>query len=201
MKDTDSKKLEVLYDHYKDTSLQVIELNKYRERLFVYVLAIIFLQFVQISFSTKFVDLSNALLQKQIGINFELGQELLNGFLWFLLFSISFRYFQNNVLVNRLYSYLHKLEEKMGKLASDSNFITREGKNYLNGYPAFSDWAHFVYTWLFPLLLLTVASIRMFFCRFFDNQSPLSLHIGGFFLLTIYISTILYMVAVHQKSK
>ena len=200
MKEIDSKKLDVVYDHYKDSFVCSRNYNKLRESLFNYVLIIIFLQFLQISLSAQYLELSNAVLQKQIGVNLALNKELINGFLWFLLFSFSFKYFQANVLVNRHYHYLHKLENKIDKIVGEKDFITREGKNYLESYPLFSDWAHTIYTWIFPFLLLAVASFKMFFCVALDKQSAFALHVGSFFLLGIYISTILYLIAIHKNS-
>ena len=40
----------------------------------------------------------------------------------------------------------------------ESDVLARESRHYLVDYPAFSDWLHFIYTWIFPLAVVAVAA-------------------------------------------
>jgi len=198
---SEEKKLEILYDHYKDSFLHVLEYLKQRERLFVLVLIVIFLQFLQISFSGQYLEAFNNFVEKQFNLDFVFSKEFLNNIFWFLLFSISLRYFQINILINRQYDYLHFLEDKLCEKSGDENFIRREGKGYLDNYPVFSDWAHIVYTWAFPILLIFVGLIKIIIEIIQERKFSGGLLIGGILFLAVCTTTILYMNNVHQKKK
>lgn len=198
---SEEKKLEILYDHYKDSFLHVLGYLKQRERLFVLVLIVIFMQFLQISNSGQYLGVFNSFIEKQFNLSFVFSEKFLNNIFWFLLFSISLRYFQINVLINRQYNYLHFLEDKICKKSGDKNFIRREGLEYLDNYPIFSNWAHIIYTWVFPILLIVIASIKIIIEIIQEEKYLGSLLIGGTFFLAVCISTILYIKNVHQKER
>ncbi|MCK4554512.1 hypothetical protein KAU19_06180 [Candidatus Parcubacteria bacterium] len=193
------KKFDILYDHYKETFSYVREYLKNREKLFVFALIVVFLQFLQISFSDQYIQVFSSFVEKQFNLNFIFNKEFLNGVLWFLLFSISLRYFQTNVLINRQYGYLHSLEDKLCDQAEDKNFISREGQGYLKDYPAFSDWAHIIYTWVFPILLIFVALVKIVLEHTLKEKFSCSLFLGDIFFIAICITTILYLVHIHKK--
>lgn len=194
----EDKLLEIIYDHYKDTCNLTKESVKYREKLLVYLLIIIFLQFVQISLASNFLETVNSAIQSQIGINCKIGNDLVEGFLWFLFFSFSLRYFQSNIYINRLYSYSHILEGKINQYTT-KGFITREGQEYLKNYPKFLDWINFVYTWTLPIFLIILSSIKVYL-SIITKSSIVTLHISILFLIGTLISIVLYLLAIHKNS-
>ena len=201
MNSTKEGNLEILYDHYKDTFSYTREYLKERERLFAFVLGVIFLQFLQISFVDQYLEAFNIFVEKKLGFNFAFSKEFLNNFLWFILFSTSLRYFQINTLINRQYNYLHSLEDKLCQESGDKDFIRREGRMYLKKYPIFLNWVHFLYTWVFPVILIIVALIKVILEVALENKYSLSLFIGELFFIAICITTILYLVNIHTKVK
>ena len=195
---SEDKKLEILHDHYKDSFSYLYGYIKQREKLFVFVLVVIFLQFLQISFSDQYIEAFNAFIEQKINFNFLVGKGFLNNILWFLLFSISLRYFQTNVLINRQYDYLHGLEERICTKTGEEKYISREGKQYLENYPLFSDWVHFVYTWIFPILLILVSLTKITLEIFMENKCSFSLLMGGIFFVAVLVTTILYLLQIHK---
>ncbi len=188
-------KLEILYDHYKDSFSLTISHLKQREKLFVWLLIIIFLQFIEFTESEKSLEALNQIIESKINYNFHFSLEYLTIFLWFALFSISLKYFQKNTLINKNYKYIHRVEEKICKIAKDKSFIIREGKFYLKNYSLFSNWSHAVYTWIFPLLLIFVSILRIIK----DYSYTLSGVLNLLFFITICFTTLAYLWVIHKK--
>jgi hypothetical protein len=80
---------------------------------------------------------------------------------WVFTFAIALRYCQVSINVERQYSYLHTLEEKISEALGDPDLYRREGRAYLRDYPLFSDWARICYAFVFPVIaaLATLALV------------------------------------------
>ncbi|MCK4635986.1 MAG: hypothetical protein KAT32_03910 [Candidatus Moranbacteria bacterium] len=196
---TEEKKLEILYDHYKDTSLNVKEYIKQRDKIFVFLIIVIFILFLQLSFSNQSLSALNKFIENKIGFNFYFSEEFFNGVLWFILFSFLLRYSQINVLINRQYDYLHSVEDCICIKASKKNYIRREGHEYLKNYPFLSEWAHIVYTWIFPILLIFILFIKIVMEIKITKKHGISIYFDGIIFLLIFLTVVLYLVNIHRK--
>lgn len=194
------KKIEILYDHYKDSFKYLEKYLKQREKLFVYVLFIVCLQFLQLFFSNQNIILLNTFLEFKTNFKFDYDINLLNNILWFLLLSLSLRYFQINLLINRQYIYIGNIESNICKRVKCNDYIFREGKDYLNDYPCFLDWVHFLYTWTLPLVLVIVSFCKLILEAIMSSDF-LDWCFGAMFFIMILITTILYLIAIHKKDK
>ncbi len=192
-----TQKLDITYDHYKDSFQNTLLYLKQRERLFLALLVIIFVQFLEISVAQKSTEALNAFLENQLHYNFAFNEHFLNILVWFLLFAVSLKYFQSNILINKNYNYLHLLEDRLSKIAGEEDFIAKEGKHYNKSYRLFSEWTHIVYTWIFPLILIGVILIQII--KDFDCTTNGVL--SGIFFVAIFVNTIFYLIALHQKNK
>ncbi len=192
--------INTLYSHYEDTCKYVRELVHIRDRLFLIALALLGLQFFQISNPDQSAQAIAQSLSKYIGSNISLNKGVLNTFLGFALLSVILRYFQVNVFINRQYNYLHKLEEQFTELFG-RNIITREGEHYLYKYPIFSDWINILYTWIFPILLILTAAYKIFSDWPGRANIEIAYLLSCLFFLMIAISTTLYLVSFHDGRK
>ena len=78
---------------------------------------------------------------------------------WVFVLAILLRYGSVSITIERQYSYLHKLEEKISNIIGDTEMYQREGLAYEEKYPAFSWWVWRFYTVVFPILILYVTLI------------------------------------------
>jgi hypothetical protein len=157
---TEEKKIEILYDHYKDTfENQKVSLNK-RNLYTLICLGLIALLSFQISNPQQSVDISNEIIKNKLGeisINFN----YINNIMTFALLWIVIMYYQINFLIERIYKYLQGIEVELTKEMKPYE-ISREGKTYLDHYPWLSEIVHRIYTVVFPLILISVAFIKWF---------------------------------------
>ncbi len=189
-------KVQILSDHYKDTFSYVRQYLDIRDRMFLFILVLLALQFFQVSAPDESSKAILDFFETHIGFQITVNKDSLNAVLWFVLLSVVIRYFQANVHVNRQYNYLHKLEEKFTELFEEE-VISREGSGYLNDYPLFSKWTNLVYTWVFPALLLISGGLKIVG----DVPSWAEFSISHFFSCTFYfmifLSTVLHMNFLH----
>lgn len=158
---SEDKKLEILNDHYKDTFLHIQNTIKTRDRLFFYLLLILTAMYFQMASPQEFDDAISKFFSGKLN-GAKLNVTVARGMVWFLLLSVVLRYCQTVVGLERQYSYIHKLEKELAKFYPSEVAFTREGVSYLKDYPRLSDWAHILYTWVFPAFLLVTITAKIY---------------------------------------
>ena len=141
------------------------------------------------------------LISKKVGEGVVINTSFIRGMVWFVLLSLVIRYCQTVVLIERQYAYLHRLEEELADFCSTVVAFTREGKSYLKNYPKLSDWAHALYIWVFPALLLIFVTAKIWI-EFPDNkQISLVWVVSLVFCLMIWVTTGLYLFFRFQQTR
>lgn len=164
--------LEVLHDHHKDSFSYIREREKQRDRLFLILIGLFALLSVEILYPAQFGGALGAL--QVTGAEVDLGALPLPALLsasWVFIFAIALRYCQVSINVERQYSYLHRLEEKMSQLVGDPDLYRRESKAYLEDYPLFSDWAWICYVFVFPVIA-ALATMALIIAEWSRPQEP-----------------------------
>jgi len=193
----EADKLQILYDHYKETLTSIKETNKTRDRLLVFAVVLIGILFFQIISPEDSSDVFIKLLSQKAGFIINIDLNVISGIIWFFLFVIVLKYFQSVVFSERQYPYLKKVEEEINALCRDKNFISREGSSYLTKYPKFSDWIHCVYRIILPLILIALILIKIIKEWQCVNVVSSSLLFDSIIFIFITITTILYLCYIH----
>lgn len=156
---SEDNKLDLLNDHYKDTFAYLREYLRQRDRLFIYLLVVIVFMLFEMASPKAAGEIFSKVLSKHFEITSTIDFSFMTGVIWFLMLGLTLRYYQNVILVERQYQYIHKLEDDLSKHYSGIAF-TREGKAYLKGYPYFSKWADILYIIVFPMLLMAITTLK-----------------------------------------
>lgn len=152
--------IEIVYDHYKDTFTYIREYIKERERYFAFSLVILVLILFQVNNYSLSSELTLDVLKKNIPNAGKINFEYLDSILLFIFLSTIVKYIQLNLLIERQYPYLHKLEDELSKQIKTFQ-IEREGKLYLKEYPWVKSVIHKIYAIVYPILLLTVMILKL----------------------------------------
>ena len=147
------KELDILYNHYCDSFSYLRSYIKNRDNVFYIALAILTFLFFQINNVETTFNISQALINKGIGQVIKFDLNYLNSIFLVLFLSILIKYYQVNLLIERQYDYIHKLEKKLRKKINGFS-ICRESNAYLDNYPLVLNGIHWIYTIVFPLLVL-----------------------------------------------
>ena len=148
-------RLQLLFEHYRESFTHQREYLGKRDRLFVYALFSALGLAFRATTGTGSDGLVVLALDKQIGSSAGIDRDFLAVLLAFVFFAIVSRYFQSTVTVERGYKYLERIERTIETLYG-SDIHSRESKSYLRHYPALSNWMHFIYAWIFPAAVFTV---------------------------------------------
>ena len=195
--------LQILHDHYKESFVYIREREKSRNRLFLLVILLTGILFLQIQYPLNFKSAVGELKLPNASLSLEsLPLPSLLSLTWTFLFVITIQYCQRSINVERQYGYLHLLESKISDLLGDADIYRREGEAYLKNYPAFSNWAWIFYSFLFPLLMLV--SVSALFVLEFGKLDYLIYYkiYDGFAGIGVLVSLLLYrIVPLFQRKK
>ncbi len=152
---SDSPRLEILHDHYRESFSYIRERERERDRLFLILIALFALLALEIQYPINFRGAVGDLTI--LGVKLNVGALPLPAFLtatWATVLVITLRYCQASTNVERQYRYLHALEDKISAELGDDELYRREGRAYKSGYPLFSWWA-----WRFYVVVLPAIAI------------------------------------------
>lgn len=193
-------KLDLLYDHYKDSFSLQREYLKQRDRLFLYSLAIVTGILIILIVPKDSYEVINEVAAKRIGSKIYFTPEFLDSILWFLLLIYVLKYFQATITVERQYMYIHELEARISDLLEDK--FDREGNNYLTKFNSFSDVAWFFYTVLFPMFIIIIPGAKIL-NEIIRMCTLKTFHLSTLFNVFLFFSTsflvVKYIVTLHFK--
>ncbi len=196
----DIEKLKLLSEHYAHTfDFLQTHISK-RDRLFLALLVLVALLLFQLytpDISSKVVS---QLATNQLGLTTPLDFLYVQSIIWFVLLAVVVKYFQAVVFIERQYGYLHSLERTLNNEYGGTAF-TREGESYLKKYPAFLSWASFLYTVLFPVILVIVSTGKIISEHQRVDCFEILLWFNTVVYLLIVVSIGLYLYVIHRKDK
>lgn len=189
----DNTKLGVLHDHYKESFLHIREREKQRDRLFLFVIALIGVLFLEIQYSDVFSNILGNIKLEFVELDISIIPiSIFLSVTWTYLFVIVLKYCQSTILIERQYEYLHHLEDKISQLFGDQSVYRREGRAYLNKYPLFSDLVWIFYILLFPTIVILSVGL-IIYLEGYKIETPLyHLIYDSTLTIGIIISFILY---------
>lgn len=153
-------KIDLLYDHYKESNTLRLEAQGRRNKHFVILCcleAVLFWILIRpkIAFSSLLTGISAAL-----GTLFELGNETIQTLVWILVVYMLIRYCQDTLYVERQYKYLGKIEKSISK-ELDVSVFDRESDNYLCEFPMVLNFIDLFYKMLMPVIFFVINIVRI----------------------------------------
>lgn len=195
---SEDTKFQILHDHYKDTFAHIQDFLKLRDRFFFLILIVVTLMLFQIYSPIESGATISEFVAKQLELKNPIDISFVGSILWFVLLGLVIRYFQTVVHLEKLYEYIHKLEEQISP-NYDNKAFTREGKFYLTNYPLFSKWTSILYTIIFPFLLLILVFSKIIGEVSHTEHVSFLLFFNIAVFFCILVSTIFYLLLVHFR--
>ena len=197
----DADKLSLLHDHYRETFALIRDRETQRDKLFLWLLIIFALLVIEVQYPANFHGVLGHL---NVGGNeIDLQQLPLSPLLnvsWVFTAAFVLKYCQVAKAVERQYSYLHMLEDRISDSLGDGDLYRREGRAYQERYPHLLNWAWVYYTILFPAaLVIAVVYLLVVECASL-NGSVLSKVFDVVFGFSVIASLGLYRIRQRPKS-
>ncbi len=152
-------KEEIIYDHYKDTCALCRNMEKDRNRLFIYVCLLLTVLFLFVVSETNITGMLYAWMKERYACDLSLSADTIQSFIWLLLLYFTVRYYQQCIGIERLYVYIHALEKSISTALEVE--IGREGESYDQGFPKVLNFIWALYTIIFPVIFMILIIIKV----------------------------------------
>lgn len=192
------EKIDLIYDHYKSTMSIIVNAEKKRGLLFIYITLLELVNFLFLIYPNELVSSINNYITSQYGFEVNISVMIIQSAMWIIIVYTMVRYYQTNIHIEKQYKYLHLLESRIGDDLSITYF-NRESGHYLNNFTKITDIFYVFYTWVIPILFILINIIKIY-CEI-NSQMPLS-SLWFDIICCIFVSylSILYLYMLHRKS-
>ena len=157
-------KLEIYYDHYKETCTLSKVAQERRNKSFVILCLLEALSFLMIRNPEIICGILNDAVRQQLETTIYISNLILETLVWFLIAYVLIRYVQDTLYIERQYNYLNLLEKKIARLLGESekeNIFTRESEFYNKDYPIVLNLIDLFYKMFVPILFTVINIIHI----------------------------------------
>lgn len=195
---SNESKYSTLYDHYKESVTYLKNDLIKRDKITVGLLLLFAIYFVIEISPIDSVLLANKYITSKLGLALNINYKTLATIILLLLLVLIVRYFQICLSIEKQYSYIHCVENKINTMSSEE-LITREGYSYLKEYPLLLAVIHRIYNFFLPVVIIIAMSVKGYelFKVSFDKSSIINIMI----IFLIIICTILYLLFIYREVK
>lgn len=188
-------KLNILHDHYKESFLYIRDGEKQRDRLFLFIIALIGILFLEIQYAEIFPNIFKNINLESFNLNLStIPIFVFLSITWTYLFVLILKYCQIAIGIEKQYEYLHILEKKISNIFNDKEIYNREGRAYLKNYPIFSEFAWIFYVLIFPIIAILSTALLLYFEWNMENTVYYHLIYDSLLVLGVALSFILYRI-------
>lgn len=192
-------KIEILYDHYKESNVLSQNAQKERNKLFKYLCFVILINLIFLFYPGEIVTGVNQFLNKTYSIDTSITYTIIQSFCWLLIVYLLIQYLHKNIYIERQYIYLEKLENEIGNELK-SKIFNRESVSYLDNYPLILEVLDFFYKWILPITIVLINGIKLYYE--YVNKVCLFLKITDTICFSfIFLLIILYLKMLHFDNK
>lgn len=192
-------KIELYYDHYKETFNLSKKAQIQRNKLFIWLCVLETFSFLMVVNPEKTVETFISGINTHFEINFLFGNTTVQTLLWILIAYTTVRYCQDVLYIERQYFYLYKIEEKISQ-ESNTTIFNREGEEYLKKYPIVLNFIDLFYKMFCPMLFMSVNIVRIVQeWKNVTSISPFSILCDTMIFINIFIITWFYFFEIHSK--
>lgn len=193
-------KLSLLAEHYQDTFNFQKENLLRRDKLFLFIILILTIMLFIIYTPKDAHILISQYIQNKLSFKSEINFLFIQGIIWFVLLALVIKYFQILTTIERQYNYIHKTEELLSEEYGNKIF-NREGVSYLSNYPKFLNWASYLYTILFPILIFTISTVKIYYEFKMFGFEEFIIWINLLLYIFMLVSIILYQYELYKNYK
>lgn len=182
----EAERLNLYYDHYKDTFTQIKENLKKRDKLTLLMLILMAVQVLFVITPEESAIMAQEIVLTQFKVN-SISFAIIDLVCLASLVYTVLGYYQICLNIEKNYIYLHNVEFDLSQLSELK--IDREGGFYLANYPFISSVAHVFYAYILPSLTVMLSLTRGMLTIWHWNETRLIVSITqilAFIILSIF---------------
>lgn len=189
------KKIEILYDHYKESNILSQNAQKERNKLFKYLCLSILFNLIFLIYPDDMLDIFNQFFKNNYSITISIAYIIIQSFCWILITYLLIQYLHKNIYIERQYKYLKVLEDEIGD-SLETKIFNRESSNYLNNYPLILDVLDFFYKWFLPVAIVLINGVKLYY-EYINNVCIFLKIIDSICFCFIFLLITLYLKMLH----
>ena len=189
-------KVELLYDHYKETFSIIKDTIIQRNRFFVMVFIVMTLHFLFATSPDSISSIIIGIIQNQYEIDISNQMSIIQSLLWLILLYLTMRYYQATIHIEKQYNCIYSIETDISNIMQIR--FDRESGNYLLNYPKMSDFVDILYKWIFPIIYCMIICYKIM-SEYKASKFNLLLVLNTILFISCFVLTILYLVFLHEK--
>lgn len=192
------KKLDLYYDHYKETFKLSKEAQQQRNKSFIGLCVLEAFSFLLLIRPEKALKIFLESINSELEMSLSLSNTILQTLLWVLITYVLIRYCQDVLYVERQYLYLDKLEKEISSCMNGSPF-DREGESYLENYPMVLNFIDLFYKMAAPVMFLMINLLHIYQEWHMTEKLTYALLCDTVLCAAISIITWFYFFEIHSK--
>lgn len=192
------EKIDVLYDHYKETYALSKEAQVRRNKSFLLLCILEAFSFFVLLRPEKAFKLILDGINQELNTTLQLSNTIIQTLLWLFIVYVLIRYVQDVLYIERQYTYLNKIEKEISSVMS-TNIFTREGDNYQHNFPMVLNFIEIFYKMLMPILFTVINVIRIYKEWIIFHNITIALICDTVLFWAIFMITWFYFFEVHSK--
>ena len=188
-------RLELLYNHYKETLdlLSSARTNRNRCYIILCVLEAVSLLLVYAPDSTY--ELIESGISEHFGLSLRMGNTVIESLIWTLILYATIRYTQETLYIERSYIYVGRIEKEL----SHDVLISRENDSYFENYPVVLNIIDLFYKMRSPILFISINSVHIHREWLSLSQVNLALVYDSIIFAVSFLVAWFYFFEVHSK--
>lgn len=190
-------KIELYYDHYKETFNLSKQAQIRRNKLFVWLCTLEALSFLVMIKPEKTLETLAVGINTYFKVDFLFGNAILQTLLWIIVAYTTVRYCQDVLYIERQYCYIDKIEKELSRKCN-TNIFNREGENYSKEYPIVLNFIDLFYKMFSPILFEGINIVHII-QEWKNSTSILSIVCDTMIFIYIFIITWFYFFEIHSK--
>ena len=158
------EKLDIYYDHYKESNSLCLAAQSRRNKSFIYLCVLEAISFLLVENPDFICTFINDVAKEKLEATILFSITVLQTLVWIVIAYVLVRYVQDVLYVERQYKYQSTLEKKISRLLKETdkqNLFTREGKNYSEEYPMVLNFIDLFYKFLAPVLFTVINAVHI----------------------------------------
>lgn len=192
------EKIDILYDHYKETFMLSKEAQNRRNKSFVFLCILEAVSFLILIRPEKTFKLITGSINQELNTALQLSNTIIQTLLWILILYVMIRYIQDMLYIERQYVYLDNMEKEISNLCS-LNIFSREGDNYQKDYPMVLNFIDLFYKMLMPILFTLINIVRIYQEWVMVDKINIAIICDTILFISMFVITWFYFFEIHDK--
>ncbi|MBU5477615.1 hypothetical protein KQI69_00150 [Eubacterium sp. MSJ-13] len=191
-------KIDLIYDHYKETVSLCKNAQKSRNKNFIILCILETISFLILVNCKIALEIIEKNVDKEFNMILPENNIIIETLLWIAVAYVTIRYVQEVIYIEKTYLYIKRIEKKLSSEVC-KKFFDREGDDYQNDYPIVLNIIDLFYKMFIPVVFISINFARIIKEWREKNGSYLAVICDTTIFLFVIIVTLCYLLEINGR--